>query len=83
MIVRASLSHNYSIFLFFLHCVYLIEANRIYRIIYSEIPVFFFFSQTEASTNLQFNLAMQFIPLEFFFFNRENFLNRNNREIHY
>lgn len=81
MIVRASLSHNYSIFLFFLHCVYLIEANRIYRIIYSEILVFFSF--LKASTNLQFNLAMQFIPLEFFFFNRENFLNRNNREIHY
>lgn len=48
MIVHASVSRDYSNFFFFLHYVYLIEANRIVSLyhIYSEIPVFFFF-QTE------------------------------------
>lgn len=50
MIVHASVSRDYSnFFFFFLHYVYLIEANRIVSLyhIYSEIPVFFFFFQTE------------------------------------
>lgn len=59
MIVHASVSRDYSNFFFFLHYVYLIEANRIVSLyhIYSEIPVFFFFFKPK---NLQFNLSMQF-----------------------